>query len=515
MRTMPVDLSTSVAVVPSSVAVVGGGLWGLTVAHTLRVLGARVSLYEATRRVGGTVATAVENGYLGEAGPTCAVRSSVLDALVEELHLAPEAVDVELRAARLFAVRGKRLSAVPTTLAGLLRTPLLSWAAKIRLLSEPWRRVGSSDDDESIGAFVRRRLGAEVLDTIIAPAVACWIGGDADRLSLRHTLPAIAAGEGAHGSLTATTMVARRHPSPAPLETARLLSFRDGMQTLTDALARRLGSTIHTGSAVTGISRSASGWMLTVARTGGATRRVAVDAVVYAAPAHTIGAIAWPDSVDRLTAALRGIPYTPLTVLTLGFRREHVRHSLNGLGMVVPAGAPYAIRGALFASSLFPGRAPVGHVAMTCVVGGPGREGLASATTETIEGAVVADLRRLVGLRGEPSFVHRATSMGALPQYELGHDAVDHAASTIEAAHPGLYLGGGWLGGVGINACIRNARALAHRVAAECALDQRFATPRGIVVGRIPMTHHPIKLRPWPRPQSTSSPSPPTPTTSS
>ena len=174
----------------------------------------------------------------------------------------------------------------------------------------------------------------------------------------------------------------------------------------------------------------------------------------YAAPAHAIRAIAWPDSVDRLAAPLRGIPYAPLTALTLGFRREHVSHSLNGLGMVVPTGAPYAIRGALFASSLFPGRAPVGHVAMTCMVGGPGRDGLASATTETIEGAVVADLRRLVGVRGEPSFVHRTTSMAALPQYELGHDAVDHAVSTIEAAHPGLYLGGGWLGGVGIDACI-------------------------------------------------------------
>jgi protoporphyrinogen/coproporphyrinogen III oxidase len=515
MRTTPAEPSTSTTVVPSSIAVVGGGLWGLTVAHALRALGARVSVYEASRQVGGTVGTVVENGYLAEAGPPCAVRTNVLTALVDELHLASEVVEVGLREAPIFAVRRGCLWPVPSTLASLLGTPLLSRRAKIRLLSEPWRHVGLSDADESIGSFVRRRLGVEVLDTIIAPAVACWVGGDAERLSLRHTLPALAAAESEHGSLTTATTFARRRSGAAPLETTRLLSFRDGMQTLTDALARALGSAIHTGSAVTAITRAETGWMLTVARAGGVTRRIPADAVVCAAPAHAVGAIAWPDSVDRLAAPLRAIAYAPLTVLTLGFRREHVAHSLNGLGAVVPTGAPHAIHGVLFASSLFPGRAPVGHVTMACVVAGSDRDALASATTATIEGAVVADLRRLVGVRGEPSFVHRETSMAALPQYELGHDAVDRAVSTIESAHPGLYLGGGWVGGLGIDACIRNARALAHRVAAECALDQRLATPRGIVVGRIPMTRHPNQLRTWPRPPLTSSLSPHTPTTSS
>jgi protoporphyrinogen/coproporphyrinogen III oxidase len=515
MRTILAERSVSVAAVPASVAVVGGGLWGLAVAHTLQALGARVNVFEASRRVGGGVSTVVENGYVGESGPPCAVRSNGLAALVDELNLASEAVDVEVGRARLYAVRRERLCPVPSTLSALLGTPALSWAAKVRLLSERWQRADPAAHDESVGSFVRRRLGSEVLDTIIGPAVACWTGGDAERLSLLRTLPAIAAAEDEHGSLTAAWMAARRSGGLGELESARLLSFRDGMQTLTDALACALGPAIHTSSAVTAITRVGTGWAITVSRSAGGGRRVAVDAVVYAGPAHAIGGIDWPDSVDPIVAPLRAIPYASRTVLTLGFRREHVGHPLDGLGLVVPTDAAYTIRGALFVSSLFPGRAPLGHVAVSCVVGGPRRTGLGSAATETIEGAAVADLRRLVGLRGEPSFVHRATSLRAVPQYELGHDAVDRALSIVESAHPGLYFGGSWVGGVGIEACIRNARALAHRVVAECALDQRLATPRGIVVGRIPAAHHhSIRLRPWPRPPSTSSPSPHTPTTS-
>jgi len=498
---------------PASIAVIGGGLSGLTMARALRGLGARVTVYEASPRPGGVVGSIVENGYVGETGPHLVPRSAVLTALIDELDLGSEVVEVNLGAARPYVVRHGRLVGMPSTPAGLLGSRLLSWPAKLRLLAEPWARPGPTDQDESVAAFTRRRFGAEVLESVVAPLIACWTGGDVERLSLRHALPAVAALDREHRSLLRVALAARGRRQTR-LQGVTLLSFRDGMQTLTDALARSLGPAVHAGTAVTAVTRSGTGWVVTAGRAAGTARRMTVDAVVYAGPAHAVRSIAWPDSVRQLAGPLGAIHHSPLTVLTLGFRREHVAHPLNGLGVFVPDAEAYAILGALFVSSLFPGRAPIGHVSIACIVGGARRSALGAAPADTIRAAVIADLRRLVGVTGEPSFAHHATWTHALPQYDLGYETVARAVSGLEAAHPGLYFGGSYLGGVGVSDCVHSARALAHRVVAECSLDQRLAAPSAIVVGRIPMADRPIPRESWPPSPSTSSQSPPTPTTS-
>jgi oxygen-dependent protoporphyrinogen oxidase len=498
---------------PASIAVIGGGLSGLTIAQSLRALGARVTVYEASPRAGGVVGSVVESGYVGETGPHLVPRSPVLTALIDELDIASEVVETNLEAARPYIVHRGRLVRLPSTAAGFLATRLLSWPAKVRLLAEAWGERRPTGLDESVAAATRRRFGREALEAVVAPLVASWTGGDVERLSLRHALPAIAAVDREERSLVraAISTPARR----APLGALTLLSFREGMQTLTDALAGALGPALHTGTAVTAVTRSGTGWIVTAGRSAGAARRMTADAVIYAGPAHAVRGIAWPESVRQLAGPLGSILHSPLTVLTLGFRREHVAHPLDGLGVFVPDAEAYAVLGALFMSSVFPGRAPIGHVSIACLVGGARRAALGAAPVETIRAAVIADLRRLVGVSGEPTFAHHATWTHALPQYNIGYETVARTVSGLEAAHPGLYFAGSYLGGLAVSDCVHNARALAHRVVAECSLDQRLTAPSGIVVGRIPMADRPLSRQSWPPSPSTSSQSPPTPTTSS
>jgi protoporphyrinogen/coproporphyrinogen III oxidase len=496
-----------------SIAVIGAGLSGLVTAYALRELGARVTVYEASQRTGGVVGSVVEDGYVGETGPHFVAGSPAVSALLDDLDLTSEVVDAQFASAAPFVVRRGRLVRTPATALGLLTSPLLSVPGRLRVLGELWA-PGPWSQDESIAAFTRRRFGREVLASLVGPMVSCWTGGDPERLSVRHALPDVAAFEREHGSLVRGSIRVRGGRG-TPLHAPTLLSFRDGMQTLTDALARALGPAVHVGAAVTGIARSGAGWIVTAGRASGTVRRATVDVLVYAGPAHGVRGISWPDSIRPLAGPLGDVHHAPVAVLTLGFRREHVAHPLNGLGVVVPDAEAYALAGALFVSSLFPGRAPIGHVAIACLVGGARRGALGAAPAETMRAAVIADLRRLVGVSGEPTFMHHATWTRGLPQYELGYENVGRAVSALEAAHPGLYFVGSYLGGIGIGDCIRSARALAHRVVAECALDQRLATPAGIVVGRIPMADRPTPRRPWPPSTSTSSQSPPTPTTSS
>lgn len=497
-----------------SVAVIGGGLSGLAAAHALRGLGARVVVYEAAARPGGVVGTHVDGDYLAETGPHGTRLTSALTSVVDELGLAEVVVHATPPGVDGYVVRRGRLVRLPQSLSGILATRALSWRAKARVLAERWVQPAEGVPVESVAAFFRRRFGGEPVACLVDPLVGALYGGDAERLAAARVCPHLVEAERAHGSVL---RAAARHEIPRDFGqlVPPVVSFVGGMTTLTDALARALDGMVRLSTPVTGVTRSAAGWVVSAGRAAGDARRAVVDAVLYAGPAHGIAAIGWPDSVRQLTAPLSAMTYPPLAVVTVGFRRQHVAHPLDGWGLLVPEREAYAILGALFTSSVFPHRAPAGHVTLACYVGGVRRPALGAAPPDTVRAAVVADLRRLLGISGEPTYVHHAAWSRALPQYELGYDGVTRAITALEAAHPGLYFAGSFAGGVSVTDCLAAGRAAAHRIVAECALDQRLSIPHGVTASRAALADVDERTRhPWPSSSSTSSPSPPTATTS-
>lgn len=468
-----------------TVAVVGAGITGLVAAYELRRRGLHVTLYEASGQTGGAIRTSHTDGFLAEHGPNSFVTSGPVEALLAQLDLHEEVVVANPQANRRYIVRDGMLQPFPMTPLAMLRTPLFSLRAKLRVLLEPLVRTRAGAD-ESIASFVRRRLGHEVLDYAVDPFISGIFAGDSEALSMAHAFPRVFALEQRHGSLSAGLMATRgqkgwqaSHAAPpteggeqaddnpppaAPATPARLISFVDGMQTLTDALEASLLGTVRLGCPIRLLHPKEGRWAIEAGQDG-ASRPRTVDAVVMATPAHVLAAMELPAGLRQHAALVERVEYPPVSVLTLGFERGDVAHALDGFGMLIPAQEQRSLLGVLFSSSLFPDRAPDGCVAITCFVGGARMPDRAREETDLLVERVLIDLRQLLGVRGEPVFAKHVYWPRAIPQYTVGYQAVKDAADEVERSNPGLYLAGNYRHGVSVGDCMASGLQVAGQVA--------------------------------------------------
>jgi oxygen-dependent protoporphyrinogen oxidase len=459
----------------SRVVIVGAGLAGLTCAHRLRGrLGgdADVTLVEATDRVGGNLHTERIDRWLVEWGPNGFLDNSppTLD-LVHELGVDGELVPSRDAARRRFVFKNGRLRLLPGSPGAFLRSDILSTSAKLRLAAEPFA-ARRPEGDETIHAFASRRLGTEAADMLVDPMVSGIFAGDARQLSLRAAFPKIWELETEHGGLFRALLARRRkvRASGAPIGSplGRLTSFRGGVETLSTALAAALGDCVRTRTRVASLARTSSGrWSIATASN---TAIEATELVLATPPAVTASLVHTLDG--ELAATLRAIPSAPLAVVAFGFDGASVQHPLDGFGFLVPRGQGPRILGALWESSIYPGRAVGNETLIRVMAGGAHDPGLVDYDDDQIVGLVRLDLRTTMGLTAEPRMVRIIRHRDGIPQYTVGHLERLASIDAGVARLPGLHLSGHGYHGVGINHVIAQARALADRIADARPLDR-------------------------------------------
>ena len=439
-----------------SVAIIGAGVAGLAAAYRLHRRGHTVTVYEAGPAPGGVVRTERRDGYLAEAGPNSLTETEpAVAALLEELGLAARRVEAAPAARTRYVLRDGRPSALPSSPAQLLASGVLSLGAKLRMLREPLVRRSRPEVEESIAAFVQRRLGTEILDYAADPFVGGIYAGDPAALSIRHAMPRLYALEQQHGSVIRGALA---HAG----QSRRPFSFPDGMAEIPRAMAAGLGDRIRTSAAVGRIAREGTGWV--VRATDGDTRH---DAVILAAPAHALGSLAVEGVAGPGPAELAQIPYAPVAVVALGFRRDDVAHSLDGFGLLVPAVERRSILGTLFSSTLFPGRAPAGCVLLTTFVGGARRPELVDLDPRALVALVRQELAELLGARGEPTFQLVVRWPRAIPQYVVGYGRWLRMMADVETLNPGCFLAGSYRGGISLGDALSSGLQAASRVGAR------------------------------------------------
>lgn len=441
------------------VAILGGGITGLTAAWQLRRAGFSPTVFERSARVGGAIGASRSDGWLHELGPNSLLEGSAEVArFIDELGLAKRRIYAGPEAKNRYIYQRGRLVPMPASPFAFLSTSLFSPRAKLALLGEPWRPRAPADAEESVAEFVLRRLGREFLDYAVNPFVGGVYAGDPSRLSVRHGFPKLHALEQEHGSLLRGAMK-RRNTSGGPK--GRIFSFPNGLEELPLAIAAGLGAAVRLRTTVHAVRRVDSGWVLDVETDGGRTLEE-FSAVICALPADALAALPFENTpgISRL-GVLREIEHPPVASVFLGFSRADVSHPLDGFGVLVPEVENRSILGALFSSTLFPGRAPAGHVAITCFVGGSRAPGLVSLDDAALRRVVEEELAQMVGVRGAPAYAHIQRWPRAIPQYTLGYGRFKDAMREVEAAAPGLFLGGNSRDGISLANCIEAGRRLA------------------------------------------------------
>lgn len=446
----------------------GAGISGLVTAYRLRQAGLQVQVIDAGARPGGVIGSARHEGWLVERGPNSALDTSpLIGELVQALGLRDRWLPAAPSAARRYVLRGGVPLALPMSPRAFLATPLFSAGAKLRLLREPFVPRAAADDEESIAAFVRRRLGSEFLDYAIDPFVAGVYAGDPEQISVSAAFPRLHALEQRWGSLIRGQVLGarqRRRDLERAKNSAGSFSFTGGMQTLTDALAAAVGP-LQLGTRVTRLQRDAAGVFSIEALCDGAESRWRARAVVLATPADTAAALLREHAADA-AAALDAIDYAPVATVASGYAAQDIAHPLDGFGCLVPRKEQRRVLGVLFSSTMFEGRAPPGMHLLTTFVGGRRQPQWVDPPEADIASLVHAEHQAMLGARRAPQFQRVTRWPRAIPQYTLGHGGRVARAEAVQHALPGLWLGGSWKGGVSVGDCIKSGHLQADLVVA-------------------------------------------------
>lgn len=468
------------------IAIVGGGISGLAAAYRLSELlpHADLALLESSDRLGGILDTVSRDGFLVErSADSFQTKLPHAVDLCTRLGIADELLPTDDARRRALVVRDGKLLPIPQgfylmspgRLGPVLKSPILSWPGKLRLLAEPLVPRDPSTAagaDESIAAFATRRLGRETFERLVQPLVAGIYTGDATRLGMAATLPEFLAHERDSSSLLRATLRRRAAPT-AEASGARYGLFaapRNGMAAFVNAIAVRLPpNAVQLSTKVLHARRETHGrWQIDALSSlhdaPPMSRRF--DALILAVPAPA-AAVIIRSADPALAAALAQIEYASCAVVSMACRRKQISHGLDSFGFVVPQIENRPIIAASFASQKFPGRAPADNVLIRVFVGGALRPELACLPDVELEELVRRELASLIDLRGEPLWTDIARWHSTMPQYYVGHvDRVAHIEK-LAARHAMLALAGNALHGVGIPQCIRSGEEAAERIAAH------------------------------------------------
>jgi oxygen-dependent protoporphyrinogen oxidase len=446
---------------PRSIAILGAGITGLTAAYRLTQRGHKVRLFESSARVGGAIRTEHTEGWLVEAGPNSILTGEpALATLLSELRLGSELVTASSAARHRFIVRRGLPLAAPLSPPALLKSPLFSFGAKLRVLSEFLSRRRVRTTDLSLEDFIRAHFGQELVDYGLNPFVTGVYAGNPKKLSARHAFPKLWQTEQTHGSLLRGQLAAAKaRVGPRP----SIVSFRRGLQVLPDALAARLPAGTLSLTARVEALFPGSPWSV-IWHDGMSARTESFDTVIATLPAPALAALRFGTLGERPLASLDAIEHPPVSSLFLGYRRQQVAHALDGFGLLVPEKENRAVLGILFSSSLFAGRAPDGHVALTVLVGGTRQPDLARLPTDQLLATIQPDLKDFLGITGAPVFTRHTVWPRAIPQYNLGYECHLAAMTDCERAHPNFFLGGQARDGIALPACLAAGERLAARI---------------------------------------------------
>jgi oxygen-dependent protoporphyrinogen oxidase len=444
------------------IGIIGSGISGLSLAHFLRKKNHDVVLLESSSRVGGPVHSSFEDSFLFEHGPnSLLLTNNSIQELINDISLTDDLIRAKPEAKNRYIVKNGGLLALPTSPSAFLKTPLFSWKAKFRLLKEPFVTAGTNPN-ESLGDFVKRRLGSEFLDYAINPFVAGIYAGDPMQLGVRHAFAKLYELEQKYGSLIKGQIKGakeRKKRGEIAKDRAPMISFKYGLQQLIAALADSLKQHIWLAAQIDQIHKVHDGWSIMLQNSD---ESFDVEQLVVTIPAHRLHELRFGHLKSDQRERLKEIYYPPVTVVQTGYKRTDIQHPLDGFGYLTPEKEKRQILGGLFSSSIFDGRAQAGHVLITSFIGGARQPQVALKEDEELLNLVFQEHQELLGAQEKPVFTKVIRWPKAIPQYTTDYDRFKEAIKIMEKANSGIHFSGNWVKGISLSDCITKAHELAE-----------------------------------------------------
>jgi oxygen-dependent protoporphyrinogen oxidase len=436
------------------IGIIGAGISGLTVAYYLQKAGVPYCLLETREVPGGYVRSVREGPYLRELGPNSLLCDSELLRFIGELGLGKELLPANSVSKARYIYRNGTYRSLPTNPLRLLLGSFFSWETKKALLAER-HNTSTSPPGETLGAFFERRFSRELVEYALAPFVAGIYAGDPYDLLVDETFPALVGYEQRYGSVVRGFLKNRRSGR------TKTVSFRAGLQTLTDAIAAQLSpEAVRYQTAVSRVRRTNAGWLLETSQ--GDTE---VSRLVVTSPAFACAAFLETDQPE-LAHALRAIEYPPMVLVHTAFKRNDVRHPLNGFGGLNPKVEGLFSAGHIWSSSVFDGRCPSDQVLITSFVGGTASAEQARQSDRDILQKVTLELRYNFGIRpSTPVYQRLYRWERAIPQYNARALEAQQRAGAL--ADQQLYFCANWKGGVSFADGFRKGKKLAEQLIAS------------------------------------------------
>lgn len=447
------------------IAIIGGGISGLSAAWFAQKRGLDYTLIESSGRWGGKLQTEKIDGFVVEGGADSFLATKPWAAqLARELGLGERLLGTNDTLRTIYILHqgqpvalpeGMQLI-VPTKLWPFLKSPLLSWPGKLRVGLDWLLPPRTDPTDETIGSFVRRRFGQEALERLGEPLLSGIYSGESERQSLLATFPRYRELETEFGSLIRGTLAQKAKQKPGK-RTSMFQSFPGGTQELVDALVSKLTGTLKLTTAVTALTQAPAGYTLTLSD-GTALN---AEQVIITTPASVATALVEPFA-PRVAEQLELIRAVSTGTLSLGFRTDDIKRPLNGFGMVIPLREKRPINALTISSVKFPSRAPDGQALVRVFFGGSRTPETLEKTDDEILAMAKEQLHDILGITAEPLFHRIFRWHNANPQYDAGHlDRIDILEKSLP---PGLHLTGCAYRGVGIPDCIHQAEETVGRL---------------------------------------------------
>jgi oxygen-dependent protoporphyrinogen oxidase len=453
--------------VNTKVVVIGAGISGLTAAHILNKVGYDVTVLERNDKVGGSIETVVENGMLFDRGPNSALETTpIIAQLVEELNLKDQFVYANKEGNKRYILKDGKLHELPMSPPSFIKSKLFSGKAKLRLMKEPF--IGRSADGyyQSIAEFVTRRLGSEFLDYAINPFVAGVYAGNPEDLSVKSAFPKLYALEEDYGGLIVGTIRSirkRKKRKEQSKQSAKMLSFKDGMQILPKAIAGALGNHVKLNADVVSIRKTGEGKFGVTYKNDGQTLTLLADVVLSTVPAFKAADL-FCDFDDKFKDHCADIYYPPVLVLYLAYSKKDVGQPLDGFGFLVPSKEGKSFLGSIWSSVIFPNRSNEDSAAFTLFVGGSRDPGFVDDNEEAVVKRVRNEFEEIMKINGKPVYISTRLWEKAIPQYKLGYVEHENYFDHFEKENKDIIISGNFRGGISVGDCIKNAELVVQKI---------------------------------------------------